>query len=59
MNFYGISKFTAKITKETLEILFICVYGYSNNPWSFDSSQPEVLGRVREGGGGLTVESGV
>ena len=34
-NFYWISKFTAKITKESLEILFICVYGYSNNPLGF------------------------
>ena len=49
MNFYGISKFTAKITKETLEILFICVYGYSNNPLGFCFFQPEVPGRVREG----------
>ena len=49
MNFYGISKFTAKITKESLEIIFICVYGYSNNPLGFCFFQPKVLGRVREG----------
>ena len=32
MNFYGISKFTAKITKRSLLTLFIRVYCYANNP---------------------------
>ena len=32
MNFYGISKFTAKITKESLKILFICVTGFADSP---------------------------
>ena len=32
MNFYGISKFIAKITKRSLLTLFIRVYCYANNP---------------------------
>ena len=32
MNFYGISKFTAKITNESLKILFICVTGFADSP---------------------------
>ena len=53
MNFYGISKFTAKITKESLEILFICVYGYSNNPVGFCFFQPEVPGPGQRGSAGF------
>jgi len=52
-NFYCVSKFTAKITKESGEILFICVYGYSNNPLGFVSSNPRSLGRVRWGNAGF------
>ena len=42
MNFYRISKFSAKITKEPLLLLFICVTAYSNNPLGFLFFQPEV-----------------
>ena len=59
-NLYWISKFTSKNYKEVLRALFNWVYGYSNNPLGFLEFKPEVLGWVRErGGGGLTGESGV
>ena len=32
MNLYRISKFSAKITKKSLEILFICVTGFADSP---------------------------
>ena len=43
--FYGISKFTAKITKESLVALFIWVTVYSHNPLGFLFFPPEVHGR--------------
>ena len=44
MNFYRISKFSAKITEEPLLLLFICVTAYSNNPLGFLFFKPEVPG---------------
>jgi len=32
MNFYRISNFSAKITKKSLKILFICVTGFADSP---------------------------
>ena len=48
MNFYGISKFTAKITKESLRHYSTESRPNQITPWGFDSSQLEALGRVRE-----------
>src|SRR6185312_16223510 len=43
-----------RILKESLEILFICVYGYSNNPLGFCFFQPEVPGQGQRRGAALT-----
>ena len=53
MNFYGISKFTAKITKESLRHYSTESRPIQITPWVFDSSQLEALGRVREGEAGF------
>ena len=48
MNFYGISKFTAKITKESLEHYSTESRASQTAPWSFSNSELEVLAKVRE-----------
>ena len=52
MNFYGISKFTAKITKRSLLTLFIRVLGFADNPRVFVPFNPRSLAVVREGARG-------
>ena len=51
MNFYGISKFTAKITKESLRYYSYESTAIQITPRGFVSSQPEVLGWIRGGTG--------
>ena len=54
MNFYRISNFSAKITKKSLKILFICVTGFADSPLELLFLLTGVLGPVRGGGTALT-----
>ena len=53
MNFYGISKFTAKITKESLEHYSTESMAIQITPWGFVSSQLEVPGPGQRGEAGF------